>query len=334
MDAPTEEAGDFLSMERVIHAGRKAAKRTLLGVLHADEIQLAAPFSPPPPQDEDVPAKKKRRLDPILKYTAAATNDASAKTALQNLSSSNPNDGVRTTITDSEATEAAEAGALCPVCEAPLGEDVPLSTDFSITFEDKKTKDAVKTHYIKFHNDEPVWNATPKLDLGKSKSSMRTKETVACLESLVFNGLRSAWQMLKPQCPIRALSSESTSTIEDWYAVNRTLYLGVGCAIACVHDAAVYMRGRKTVCCAPSGDVTTQKKWLKEEAAKYLMQLGKSIHEEEPPSWGTMSRSRKLNSFNIFFCARRQHRISLFVDQAKLPEQRAETTEAETTDKN
>jgi hypothetical protein len=71
MDAPTEDAGAFLPMKRVIHGGRKATKRTLLGDLYADEIQLAARFSPPSPQDEGISPRKKQRLDSI---TAAATN--------------------------------------------------------------------------------------------------------------------------------------------------------------------------------------------------------------------------------------------------------------------
>jgi hypothetical protein len=91
MEAPAAEAEAFIPMESVINSGRniymlsnsgttttvrrKAAKRTFPWDLKAGELNLAAPFSPPQQQDEDIPATKKLRLDPAIRIAAAATND-------------------------------------------------------------------------------------------------------------------------------------------------------------------------------------------------------------------------------------------------------------------
>jgi hypothetical protein len=91
IDAPTEDDEAFLPMESVINGGpkiytlshsgasitmrRKVAKRTRLSLdLEGGELNLAAPYSPPPLQDEDILATKRRRLDSIMTSKVATTD--------------------------------------------------------------------------------------------------------------------------------------------------------------------------------------------------------------------------------------------------------------------
>jgi hypothetical protein len=81
MEGPTEEAEALIPVESAINGGRtkymgsnsatttmrrEAAKRTLPWDLRARELNLGARISPPLPHDEDIPATKKPRFDPII----------------------------------------------------------------------------------------------------------------------------------------------------------------------------------------------------------------------------------------------------------------------------
>jgi hypothetical protein len=83
MEGPIEGAEAFIPMESVIDTDggrnmlsgtttlrRKATKRALPWNLVTRELNLVSP-----PQDEDIPATKKSRLDPIIKNTPAATTN-------------------------------------------------------------------------------------------------------------------------------------------------------------------------------------------------------------------------------------------------------------------
>jgi hypothetical protein len=53
---------------------RKAAKRSESWYNERPSQKITVPFSRPPPQDEDIPVTKRRRLDPIIESIAEATN--------------------------------------------------------------------------------------------------------------------------------------------------------------------------------------------------------------------------------------------------------------------
>jgi hypothetical protein len=70
---PTENAGDDPDLNPTFAACRKAAKRTRPWDLAVEELELV---SSQPPQDEDIPATKKRRLEESI---SASTDEAAAK---------------------------------------------------------------------------------------------------------------------------------------------------------------------------------------------------------------------------------------------------------------
>jgi hypothetical protein len=69
----TENVGDDPDLNRTVAVRRKAAKRTCPWDLAVEELELV---SSQPPQDEDIPATKKRRLEEPF---SASTDEAAAK---------------------------------------------------------------------------------------------------------------------------------------------------------------------------------------------------------------------------------------------------------------
>ena len=89
-------------------------------------------------------------------------------------------------------TQPETQGALCPVCGMNLPE-IPIETNFKKSFKDQKHKNACTRHVSRFHSDEPIWNALPKMDLDSKEdqhvSSQRQKSQIASVEGLVQYGL-------------------------------------------------------------------------------------------------------------------------------------------------
>jgi hypothetical protein len=218
MDAPTEA---FLTMRH------RAAKRTEPWYLATASpppppligFQLPRCLTSPPPQrspsqDEDIPARKKPRLDPIIKSVAATTNDVIDTENFANGS----NDATEPKILFSGekvyALHSGDAfspqqfelygGAPCPICYEDLGVNVPKGTKFDIavkTFKGnskeqnshlKTLGDTCRKHSSNVHNGLPIWCVYRKQELDKTKSRVPTKE--ATVPGLLHHALKAACQ--------------------------------------------------------------------------------------------------------------------------------------------
>jgi hypothetical protein len=81
---PAENVREDPNLNRAVAVRRKAAKRSLPWDLAAGELDLV---TPPPPQAEDIPARKKRRVDEPY---SASTDEGTSNTASPNAAVSLP----------------------------------------------------------------------------------------------------------------------------------------------------------------------------------------------------------------------------------------------------
>jgi hypothetical protein len=99
---PTETVSDP-NMNRTVPLRRKAAKRTLPFDLTAEELDLV---SPTPPQDEDIPGRKKRRLEEPLPTTtyqpAKKTVSADVSVGLSPPATADSDDANADAVTDTQ----------------------------------------------------------------------------------------------------------------------------------------------------------------------------------------------------------------------------------------
>ena len=143
------------NMNRTVTVRRKAAKRSLPFDLKAEELHLVSP----PPQDEDIPARKKPRLEEPLPTTADAT-------ARRNTASHDVSVGLSPPAADNDDENAdlmtdthSNAGATRATGRWTLEEDAKLTSAVANTSEKKWGKE-YKTN----------WAAVAALVPGRTKS--------------------------------------------------------------------------------------------------------------------------------------------------------------------
>ena len=202
--------------------------------------------------------------------------------------------------------------ALCPVCQVQLN-FLSAATDLQLPFKAGVAKGMMMTHSCRWHREEPVWNALPKLDLDMRSLHGRSKPTTATVLGLVSYCLASSARAIR--------LPKTDGWIDRWNNVKNKIIYRIGYARRLCSECPIYLRGRTNFLGATGETLAAQRLWLKNEAAKYLDDLCINT-ESSPPSehwYSITTAARKRNLVQIFFLDAKFHRECRLLPPETLP---------------